>query len=240
MIKLQKSLRVELKEILDLAKEIKSGSSQAALHLLNKSEKALHFNHLHEGQNLLQIQHQLEEKVRPYLSSLDVNAPETLNHFRILSPLRRGMLGVDQLNAFFYKETLKRSSERQSIVIPIMITANASKQELYNGDVGFLIKHKPFDREGHPQRGDYALFSGKKIPAFLLPRYEYAYCLSVHKCQGSEFDRVLLLMPPGSEHFGRELVYTAVTRARHQLEIWSTPTIVEKALKHTSARLSRR
>ncbi len=78
----------------------------------------------------------------------------------------------------------------------------------------------------------------RKIPAVLLPPFEYAYCLSVHKSQGSEFDHVLLLMPEGAEVFGREVLYTAVTRAKKKLEVWSTETVLQNALKRPSQRLS--
>ena len=235
-IKLQKCLRTEQIEIVDLAKEVKNGSSQAALHLFNLSKKALHFNPLLEGQNPSQIQQQLWEKVEPYFSPcLKLDSLEDLSHFRILSPLRKGTLGVDQLNAFFYKEILKKFRDQQQIIIPIMITTNDPKRGLFNGDIGFLFKQRSDSDESLPSR-DYAIFSEKKIPAILLPPYEYAYCLSVHKSQGSEFDHVLLLLPEGSEHFGRELVYTAITRARKQLEIWSTPSLFEKALSRSSPR----
>lgn len=243
MIELHKCLRMELKEILDLATEVKKGTSQAALHLLNTSKKSLYFHHLPNEESPAQIQRQLLEKVLPYLSSFDLNSPESINRFRILSPLRKGALGVDQLNAYLYKEILKKSqSKNQSkhpLVIPIMIIANSPKQELFNGDVGFLIRQEASHELGYTQIGDYAIFSGRKIPALLLPQYEYSYCLSIHKCQGSEFDHVLLLLPEGSEHFSRELIYTGVTRTRQQLEIWSTPLVFDKALNYSSTRLSR-
>ena len=44
--------------------------------------------------------------------------------------------------------------------------------------------------------------------------FEMGYCLSVHKSQGSEYDEVFVLIPKGSENFGREMLYTAATRAR--------------------------
>lgn len=241
VIELHKCLRTDLLEIVHLAKEIKQGASQAALHLLKTSQNALHFIPLPAEQNVSQIQRELWEKAWPYLSSgLESHTRETLTHFCILSPLRKGPLGVDQLNHFFYKEALKKARHKDHIVIPIMIIANDSKKGLFNGDMGFLIRQRDKDADGRCQIGDYAVFSGKKVPALLLPPYEYAYCLSVHKSQGSEFDHVLLLMPEGSEHFGRELIYTAVTRARTRLEIWSTPSIFEKAIHRSTSRLSRR
>jgi exodeoxyribonuclease V alpha subunit len=117
-----------------------------------------------------------------------------------------------------------------------MITTNSIKQNLYNGDMGLLIKKS---KGLAPQEGDVAIFEDRKIPALILPNFEYAFCLSVHKSQGSEFDHVLLLMPEGSERFGREMVYTAVTRARKTFNLWSTKELFHKTSKQQSKRLSR-
>jgi exodeoxyribonuclease V alpha subunit len=238
VIELKKCLRSELADIIDLAKEVKSGASQAALHLLNS--ESLSFHPLPKDQTPTNLQQMLWEKAWPYLAKgSELSSIDPIQQFRILSPLRQGTLGVDKLNAFFYKEFVKKSRNQERLAIPILIVNNDAKKGLFNGDVGLLFKHQPFDAEGRVQAEDYAIISGKKLPALLLPRYEYAFCLSVHKSQGSEFDHVLLLLPDGSEHFGREMVYTGITRARKCLEIWSTPAIWEETIKQKSDRLSR-
>ncbi len=54
-----------------------------------------------------------------------------------------------------------------------------------------------------------------------LPQHEAAYAMTVHKSQGSEFDRVLFILPDGdSPVLTRELIYTGLTRARSQVELW--------------------
>ena len=56
-----------------------------------------------------------------------------------------------------------------------------------------------------------------------LPPWEPAFALTVHKSQGSEFERVLLILPDRiSDSLSRELLYTAITRARSRIEIWGT------------------
>ncbi|MBI3236496.1 MAG: AAA family ATPase [Chlamydiales bacterium] len=144
-----------------------------------------------------------------------------LNRFRILSCLRKGDLGVDAINRSLIASFEADLPSDGWWAIPIMITSNDYRSELYNGDVGILVrkitdvyKKLPLGKE------DYALFEGReKIPAFALPPFEYAYCLSVHKSQGSEYEEILLVVPEGSEKFGREILYTAVTRARQKLQI---------------------
>jgi exodeoxyribonuclease V alpha subunit len=78
----------------------------------------------------------------------------------------------------------------------------------------------------------------RSIPALLLPTYEYSYATSVHKSQGSEYDHVVFLASQGSEIFGKEVLYTALTRARHQIEIEMDEEVFSKALKRSSRRLS--
>jgi exodeoxyribonuclease V alpha subunit len=88
------------------------------------------------------------------------------------------------------------------------------------------------------ERQDYAILNDRKIPASLLPSYEYAYVLSVHKSQGSEYEKVFLLVPSGSEVFGREVLYTAVTRARKEIEIAGNREVITQALQRSSRKIS--
>jgi len=61
----------------------------------------------------------------------------------------------------------------------------------------------------------------RKVSVVRLPRHETVYTMTVHKSQGSEFERILLLLPDrDSEGLTRELIYTAVTRAKKAVEIW--------------------
>lgn len=233
-IELKKCLRTDLGEIVVFAQKIKNGESQAALHLLDSSKQALSFQHLSKDLDPSQIQQKLWEKFHPYL---DVNSPsiETFSLFKILSPLRKGILGVEQINQFFYHKLLKKCCHKENLVLPIIITANDYTQELFNGDMGLLICK---DSTHGLQAGDYALFDNKRVPALLLPPFEYAFCMSIHKSQGSEFENVLLLLPE-EEHCQREHIYTAVTRTRKSLEIWGTPEAFEKAVSLSSSRLSK-
>src|SRR5262249_11532711 len=146
------------------------------------------------------------------------------NQFRILTPFRKGPFGYEALNALCHKNLAKTLRLGERSVIPIIVVATDYGLELFNGEVGILVCHHKVNEFSAFQKGDYALFPGnslekagqsmRQIPAILLPKFEYAYCLSVHKSQGSEFERVLLLLPEGSEIFGREVLYTGVTRAR--------------------------
>ncbi len=140
--------------------------------------------------------------------------------FRILSTLRKGPLGVDALNRYLFEKFSK-----QQDTFPIMIKKNSPSMGLMNGDMGIW-------------KGDEAHFASGVYATATLPPYEYAYCISVHKSQGSEYDRVLFLVPEGSEHFGKEVLYTAITRAKHSIEIEGDKLQIAKALTKASGKIS--
>ncbi|HON38498.1 MAG TPA: ATP-binding domain-containing protein, partial [Deltaproteobacteria bacterium] len=72
-----------------------------------------------------------------------------------------------------------------------------------------------------------------------LPEHETAFAMTVHKSQGSEFSRVVLVLPPKeSPVLTRELVYTGITRASRRLDIWASPNIFAAAVRRRTERMS--
>lgn len=249
---LKTCLRVELQGILDLAEAINQGDSERTLHLFENGTKESGVQRLkvknekHVAKELCSYAFQ-EYKMQ----NLAVLEPNDLlahfNRFRLLSPLRKGTFGVEEINRLIGQE-LKASLggiQNTPFIAPIMLLKNDYRQELFNGETGVLIRPSYRSNLGdfELEMGDYALFAAKdggvkRVPALLLPSFEYAYCLSVHKSQGSEFDHLLLLLPPGAECFGRELLYTAVTRARRRLSLWSDDATLRAIVQRTNSRLS--
>lgn len=155
-------------------------------------------------------------------------AGKSWEKFRILSCVREGPWGVNTLNQLLYERFRGVDAS-----IPIMITRTDYTLGLYNGETGVLKNGEAiFTDKSNPQEG------GRRFTAAALPAYEYAYCLSVHKSQGSEFEEVLLLVPPGSEVFGREMLYTGVTRARHSVKVYGDSITLQKTLAHISRKRS--
>ncbi|MES2345262.1 MAG: exodeoxyribonuclease V subunit alpha [Chlamydiota bacterium] len=156
-----------------------------------------------------------------------------LEKFKILSCVRKGPFGVDTLNELIFRYFLEKMQPDAFLAVPILITKNDYNLGLFNGDAGVLI------RAFSEKTASYAFFSsGKKIGLSLLPSFEYAYALSVHKSQGSEYDKVLLLVPVGSEVFGKEVLYTAITRAKKTILIDGDRDVIRMALQRSSKRLS--
>lgn len=226
---LHRSLRCEQKEMLDLASSIRQGDGEAFLHGVRRVD----FSSDGIEQNLWDYVHTRFASPLVPEDALPHELLARFDAFRVLCCMRKGPLGLDRLNQQFLQRFISPWSTDLYKVAPILITQNDAKLGLYNGDAGVLVSR--FCEAIAPK--DYALFAPRderesawRIPALSLPPFEYAYCLSVHKSQGSEFDEVLLLAPSGSEVFGREVLYTAVTRAKRALAICGEDATLRRAL----------
>ena len=147
------------------------------------------------------------------------------SEYRILCAMRRGKEGVEHLNrvieARLQREGLCDGSSEWYRGRPVMVTRNDHALRLYNGDVGLCW---PSD-EGvllvwFPDgKGGFRTFQPTR-----LPEHETVYAMTVHKSQGSEFGRVLLVLPEsGARVVTRELVYTGVTRGRVGVNVLLSP-----------------
>jgi len=149
--------------------------------------------------------------------------------FRILCALRRGPYGAISINALAEKILAQRGlidpDNRWYRGRPVMVTMNDYDLRLFNGDIGIVLPDPESD--GSPRVFFPADDGGiRKIPPARLPAHETVYAMTVHKSQGSEFGRILVLLPDrDTELLTRELVYTAVTRASGRVAIWGNPEI---------------
>lgn len=246
-VSLQVCLRAELKSLVDFAQLVNQGCAQEVLDHLNQSS-GQGIQRIHLSVDKKEAQREFLAHVVPYFPSLikTEQLPEQLldlfQSIRLLSPIRKGPFGVEVLNQLIWQKLCQNFSMNGWIAIPIMVAMNDYRQELFNGETGVLVRRLPLQPIA---KDDYALFPSRqeegkvrRLSALLLPKYEFAYCLSVHKSQGSEFDRVVLVLPEGSELFGREVFYTAITRARKCIEIYGSDVVLLKTVAQQGMRLS--
>lgn len=168
-----------------------------------------------------------------------------MEKFRILSSIRKGLFGVESINQIVLEKFLEKRQSHEKIVCPILITENDAPRGLMNGDTGILVSSVSSIKKGLFNSGDKAYFLSKEgavqaqeFSASVLPLFTFAYCLSVHKSQGSEYDRVLVILPKGSEKFGKEVLYTAITRAKKEVLVMTEEPILEAILQKTSRKIS--
>jgi exodeoxyribonuclease V alpha subunit len=120
---------------------------------------------------------------------------------------------------------------------PVMALRNSPHLGIFNGDLGVACRD--------PSTGALlACFAGedgaiRRVEPGRLGEHETAFAITVHKAQGSEFDDVLVVLPPApSPVTTRELLYTAITRARDRVEILGRREVVAAAIEARTVRLS--
>lgn len=169
---------------------------------------------------------------------------DALNQFCVLCATRSGPRGVDQLNKLLAARV--RSSVHVPFTIgtsryvgcPVMVTRNDYTLGLFNGDVGIALPGTDgllyvHFRTGSDKRGS------RIVSLAALPSYDAAFAMTVHQSQGSEFDRVGFVLPAGFSHvLSRELVYTAITRARKQVEVIGSCDVFAQAITTPTQRYS--
>lgn len=162
-----------------------------------------------------------------------------LGAFRLLCAHRRGPFGVERLGHAIERILARRAGLRPDETFydgrPILVTTNDYQLDLYNGDVGVV-------HEGEDGRRR-AWFPGpaglRALSPARLPPHETVFAMTVHKSQGSEFERVALVVPPAvSPILTRELLYTAITRARTQVIVFGDPRVLPRAIARRIDRAS--
>jgi exodeoxyribonuclease V alpha subunit len=142
-----------------------------------------------------------------------------LGRFRLLCAHRRGPYGVSDWTSrvvgWLSRELPALDVDQRDYVgRPLLVTENDYELGLYNGDTGVIVEG-PGDRPvaAFERGGEVLRFSPLRLGAV-----ETVYAMTIHKSQGSQFDTAAVLLPPASSRIlTRELLYTAVTRARREL-----------------------
>ena len=161
---------------------------------------------------------------------------EFLSKYRILCATRKGEFGVQNINEKISKDFFYRNDPSLYHGKCIMIRKNQSNLNLYNGDVGVIL----FNEENIPM----AYFSdlngeSRSFLPVLLSDYETAFAMTIHKSQGSEYDRVTMMLSPFHvETMSKELVYTGVTRAKTRVEIFADSNVFYGACRRRTHRIS--
>jgi len=178
-----------------------------------------------------------------YLRAMNpFEAFQVFERFRILCALREGPFGVAALN-ILAEQILREERLINPDMIwypgrPVLITRNDYTLRLFNGDMGIVLPDPSVNNE---LRVFFPATDGtvKKFHPFRLPEHETVYAMTVHKSQGSEFDKVLLLLPDReSPVLTRELIYTSITRAKKSVEIWGNENVFRTAVSRYIERTS--
>ena len=161
--------------------------------------------------------------------------------YRILTAIRHGYLGLQQLNVQIEKRLLQQLKQTKHgdwyIGRPVMMTYNDYQLGLSNGDIGIC-----FMRAQHDLRQFEVYFPSlnKWVPATRLPKnIETAFALTIHKSQGSEFTHTAVVLDATAKNLlSKELIYTAITRAKKVVSLLVDAQALQQALTIRTRRSS--
>jgi exodeoxyribonuclease V alpha subunit len=178
------------------------------------------------------------------LASEITDVPELLDFWKQqiwLTVVRRGLSGSDRLNQLVEQTLATRRTVRMMqgwySGRPVIVTRNNYELGVYNGDFGVCM-----GSDGDENRHVVYVQSGagiKKIRPERLQHFKPAYYLTVHKSQGSEFDTINLLMPQDDVPvLTKELLYTAITRAKETFVLHGSGALFVKGSNKSTERFS--
>ncbi len=178
---------------------------------------------------------------QPYLQQTQPEAAlAAFNQFRVLCAYRYGEQGVFALNKriemILQQAQQLRPQQHWYRGRPVMITENDYNLHLFNGDIGLIWPdaQKRLQAYFTDAQGKIRVISPNR-----LPTHQTAYAMTIHKSQGSEFERVLLfLADKPSVLLNRALLYTAVSRAKQQVLIYAQADIIEQTVQQKQQRHS--
>jgi exodeoxyribonuclease V alpha subunit len=161
-----------------------------------------------------------------------------LERFRLLTLVRDGPWGSVEINRFLDQLLRPRldPGARGGLFAgaPVLIVRNDPIRQLNNGDVGLALRRADGElRIVFPRQGGFVALAEESLPA-----HELGFALTVHKSQGSEYGNVLVVLPPegGRRLLTKELVYTAITRAKWLAVLCGTREVLRLAISRQVVR----
>ena len=164
---------------------------------------------------------------------------DPLADVQILTPMRRNLLGTENLNVELQKalnptgDAIVRGGTTFRVGDRVMQLRNNYDKDVYNGDVGFVKAVDPAERKL------VVLFDGRPVaydPGD-LDELVLAYAMTIHKSQGSEYPAVIVILH--TQHYvmlQRNLLYTAITRGKKLVLLMGVPYAIDQAIKNNTVR----
>jgi exodeoxyribonuclease V alpha subunit len=234
-----------------LARAIRAADADAAIEVLRSGASDMHFSEIDleaapteaSARVLAGMAAQVREAGIAMLSAARAGDEEAalaaLDRHRLLCGHQHGPYGVLRWGLEverWLSESIPGYAEDGEWYVgrPLLVTANDYEMSLYNGDTGVIVQ-KPDGVRAAFVRGAAA----KLYPPVRLDAIQTVHAMTVHRAQGSQFDTVSFVVPPpDSPLLTRELLYTAVTRARHQVLLIGSEEAIRRAVLRPANRAS--
>jgi len=222
----------------ELAAAVRVGDAERALDVLNAGGDHLEWIDTEQPSERLRpvlVRHALRLR-QPALLGDVATALATLDEHRLLCAHRSGPHGVRhwnrQVERWLADDTDTPAWVSWYVGRPVLVTATDYGLGLYNGDAGVTIVRDGLLRVAIAGAGEAAQLAPSR-----LVDVETMHAMTIHKSQGSQAAEITVLLPPAdSRLLTRELLYTAVTRAREKVRIVGTAEQLQAAIARRAAR----
>lgn len=166
------------------------------------------------------------------------------NDIQILAPMYRGQAGIDRLNELAQQAYNPPANGKQEVDFrgitfrvgdKVLQLVNVPEKNIFNGDIGKITAIESGRTVGKKNESITVDFDGNEVSYSRMEwnQLRLAYCISIHKAQGSQFKMVLLpIVQQFSRMLQRNLLYTAITRAAEKLVLIGEPYAVMTSVKN--------
>ncbi len=166
------------------------------------------------------------------------------NDIQILAPMYRGQAGIDRLNELAQQAYNPPANGKQEVDFrgltfrvgdKVLQLVNVPEKNIFNGDIGKITAIESGRAVGKKNESITVDFDGNEVSYSRMEwnQLRLAYCISIHKAQGSQFKMVLLpIVQQFSRMLQRNLLYTAITRAAEKLVLIGEPYAVVTSVKN--------
>ena len=226
--------RTESPHILELAREIRNENPIRAIEILADGHEAVGWVDPTDKKKLADLTQKVADHAQQLRSlARGTDAKAVLDEqvtLQVLCAHREGPMGVAGWNKRIEKQLDIRLGVAWYTGRPVMVTRNSPSLRLANGDVGVVMSG------GQTRVAAFGILDAAKqplqLPVSRLEDIDTVHALTIHKSQGSEYGHAVVVLPErASRIVTRELLYTAVTRARKQVTIVGSREVIEAAIK---------
>ncbi|WP_432505436.1 exodeoxyribonuclease V subunit alpha [Kineococcus arenarius] len=232
--------------IAELAAAVRAGRADAVVDVLRAGGDGVEFCEVAEdeavaGAALEAVRADVVARARDVVEAARRGDAEgalaALDAHRVLCAHRRGGRGVSQWSALAHRWSVEELGVRprpdgRYVGLPVIVTTNDAAAGVFNGDTGVVLE-RGGDLVVAVGRGDGPLL----VPLARLAAVEPVHAMTVHRSQGSQFGAVTVLAAPARSPLAtREMLYTAVTRARHRVRVVGSVEAVTAAVGRPLAR----
>ncbi|WP_343183947.1 exodeoxyribonuclease V subunit alpha [Buchnera aphidicola (Ceratovacuna keduensis)] len=154
------------------------------------------------------------------------------NKIRVLCAIKKGFFGIKKINKNIKKIMIKKKiikNKKWYIGKPIIVKKNHRDLNIFNGYIGILLYDKNKNKKIFFKSYDNKFI---KIPKYAIKHYEVSWSMTIHKSQGSEFEKTIIIIPNKKyKILNKNLIYTGITRTKKKTIIFSDKKILIKSIK---------